>query len=267
MSADSLPGRTTWVEHIPVRWVEPRSASGPRRLALFLPHFTGSKDTAAPFLADLADDGFVAVSFDPWGHGERGTGESPDAMAERVFAAYRKRLWPILGQTTLDALRVIDWALATFGVEPPVAVGGLSMGGDVAVAAAGLDHRIERVAAVVASPDWLRPGMRDLFDPDRLVEQGEPDSYAQFFFDLLNPCTHLARYAHGPEFRFWCGSEDTHVPAESALRFQAELREAFPEHAGRVHVETLTGLAHMDVRDPNRWWPACRKWLSAPQGI
>ncbi len=251
------------VEHIPVLWVEPSVRSRPRRLIIFVPHFSGRKEQTVGFLNDLAARGFVALSFDPWQHGERGT-ETPEQMLERVFAAFRKRMWPILGQTTLDTLRVIDWAVDTLGVEPAIRMGGLSMGGDVAVAAAGLDHRIERVAAVVATPDWLRPGMHHPFRTTELVDQGVPDAYAQYFHDHMNPATHLARYSHGPAINFYCGEKDTHVPADAALQFQAALRQAYPKKADSVNVHLVPGLAHMDGRDPNRWWPDCCRWLTSP---
>jgi hypothetical protein len=44
--------------------------------------------------------------------------------------AYRRHKWPILGQTVLDALRVIDWAAGALGAGPPVAAGGISLGGE-----------------------------------------------------------------------------------------------------------------------------------------
>ncbi len=75
------------------------------------------------------------------------------------------------------------------------------MGGDIAVAAAGLDHRVERVAAIIATPDWLRPGMQDLFNPGTVLPPGEPDAYAQYFYDHLNPLTHLAAFVHGPAIK------------------------------------------------------------------
>ena len=167
-----------------------------------------------PFLQDLAAAGFVALSFDPWQHGEQDT-ESPAELASRVCGNFRRHMWPILGQTTLDTLRVIDWALANLDVDAGVYAGGLSMGGDIAVAAAGIDHRIERVAAVVATPDWLRPGMHDLFEPHKLLSPGEPDAYARYFYDHLDPMTHLAAYPRGPAVYFVCGERDTHVPPDA----------------------------------------------------
>jgi hypothetical protein len=33
------------------------------------------------------------------------------------------------------------------------------MGGDVSIALAGIDERVSRVAAMIATPDWTRPRM------------------------------------------------------------------------------------------------------------
>jgi dienelactone hydrolase len=232
-----------------------------RQLILFLANLSGTKERTIPFLQDLAAAGFVALSFDAWQHGERGA-ESQQEILSRVFGNFRRHMWPILGQTTLDTLRVIDWAVATLDVQPPVYLGGLSMGGDVAVAAAGIDHRIERVAAVVATPDWLRSGMQDVFNPEIPLPPGEPDAYAQYFYDNLNPLTHMAAYAHGPAINFVCGERDTHVPPSGALRFQAALREAYPSVADHIQVNFIPGMEHLGVRDPKLWWPDCRAWLT-----
>jgi uncharacterized protein len=173
------------VDGIPVVWIQPGNQDGDARIALWLPWLTGIKETAIPFLAELAGRGFTAVSLDPWQHGERGT-ETAEQISSRVFGDFRRHMWPILGQTTLDALRVADWAAAEFGARD-VAAGGVSMGGDIAVALAGIDQRISRVAAVAATPDWTRPGMRDIRDPSRVLPQGGPDAYAQWFYDHLDP--------------------------------------------------------------------------------
>jgi cephalosporin-C deacetylase-like acetyl esterase len=66
----------------------------------------------------------------------------------------------LAGRTVLESLRVLDWVDEHFGVAGPRVAGGVSMGGDVAVALAGVDPRIDRVAALVATPDSARPGMQ-----------------------------------------------------------------------------------------------------------
>jgi hypothetical protein len=50
------------------------------------------------------------------------------------------------------------------------------------------------VAALVATPDWTRPGMRTIGDNPAILDQGEADSYAQWFYDAFNPMTHIQRY-------------------------------------------------------------------------
>lgn len=253
-------GSTSRVDHIPVIWFEPQGDCSKRQLIIFLHHLGGKKETTIPFLQDLASKGFVALSFDAWQHGERGTG-SPQEILGRVFGNFRRHMWPILGNTTLDTLWVIDWAVSSLNVEPDVYIGGLSMGGDIAVATSGIDHRIKRVAAVVATPDWLRPGMEDAFT-GTVMPVGEPDSYSQYFFDRLNPLTNLASYAHAPDIHFICGEKDTHVPPDGAFRFQSALQEAYPTEADKIKVSLLPNFKHLDVRDNNRWWPDCLAWLT-----
>jgi dienelactone hydrolase len=249
------------VDHIPVIWFEPQERQAVRRLAMFVPPFSGTKENMAPYLQDLAAAGYIALSLDAWQHGERST-EPTEELQARVFGNFRRYMWPIIGQTTLDVLKIIDWAISSLGVEEHIRLGGLSMGGDISVAAAGLDQRIERVAAVVATPDWQRPGMQDLFKPGTLLPQGEPDAYARYFYDHLNPLTHLAAFAHGPAINFICGAEDTHVPPDGAQRFQAALREISPTAADNIHIQLLPGMGHMDFVSPQRWWPNCLTWLT-----
>ncbi len=260
-SAD-LPAVSRWVDHIPVLWVDPPVQPHARRLVIWQNGLSGTKEQMLSYLRDLAAAGFVALSFDAWQHGERGS-EEPQALAARVFGSFRRAMWPILGQTTLDTLRVIDWAIDALAVEPEVYMGGVSMGGDTAVAAAGLDRRIRRVAAIVATPDWLRPGMQDLFQPGVLLDPGTADAYARYFYERLNPLTHLGAYAHAPDITFECAENDTHVPPDGALRFQAALRESAPSVGEHIRVNLIPNAGHMDAREP-AFWRNCLAWFTAP---
>jgi hypothetical protein len=127
------------VDHIPVIWRWPQPPAEVATLALWRPALGQDKEGVASFLDDLAAAGFVAVSFDLWQHGERGS-ESAEDIRARVFAPYRRYKWPILGQTTLDVLRVIDWALGILGGGASAVAGGISLGGDAAVVLAGIDQ-------------------------------------------------------------------------------------------------------------------------------
>src|SRR5919204_2085808 len=98
-------------------------------------------------LERFAAAGHPAVSFDPPDHGERGDDHDPWQLAARVLARFRQLMWPLLARTTLESLRVLDWACAELGVDDDVLAGGVSMGGDVAVALAGGGGRGGRGAA------------------------------------------------------------------------------------------------------------------------
>lgn len=247
---------TERVDHIPVVWVEPEPQEQPRRLVIWLPGFSGTKEGVTPFLQQLAQAGFLALAFDPWQHGERGT-EPPQELGPRVFGNFRRYMWPIIGQTALDSLRVIDWALTRFGLPPVVSMGGFSMGGDIAVTVAGLDARVRTVVAMISTPDWLRPQMQGR--SGILLPPGEPDHYAQFFYDHMNPLTHLSSYAHQPAITFECGAVDTHIPPGDALRFEQELRARYPDYGERLRVQLHPGLGH-EIQDVQR--EAGLAWLA-----
>jgi dienelactone hydrolase len=172
-------------------------------------------------------------------------------------------MWPILGQTTLDALRVLDWAAASLDTGPSVVAGGVSMGGDIAVAQAGIDNRVGRVAAIVANPDWTRPGMRQLYDPDTVLPQPPADSYAQWFYDRLDPLSHLDQYARAPAIAFHCGADDTHVPPEGALRFQEAWRQAYPRDADEIQVKLHAGRGHLDAARDQEIIDQSVAWLAS----
>lgn len=232
----------TWIDHIPAIWIEPQNATIPRKLAIWLTGFMGNKEAMLPYLADLARQGFVALSYDSWQHGERGE-ESPEALLQRVFGNFRRYMWPILAHTTEDSLRVVDWALDHLGVEYDVCMGGISMGGDVAVAAAGIEPRILHVAALNATPDWLRPGMN--------LAPGSADTYAKHLFYRLNPMLHLEAYAHCPAILFECGAQDDHVPPDGALRFQSELQSTYAGCPDKIQVHLHEGVGHFST--PQMW--------------
>jgi hypothetical protein len=141
------------VEGIPVRWV---AADAPQGVALWPTHLGGSAEQPAPMLARQAERELLAASFDPSGHGRRSAGGEPWELAQEVLGVFRRRMGPLAGRTVLESLRVLDWVDEHFGVGGPGVAGGVSMGGDVAVALDGVDPRIDRVAR--SSPPRTGPG-------------------------------------------------------------------------------------------------------------
>ncbi|WP_285486158.1 dienelactone hydrolase family protein [Amycolatopsis taiwanensis] len=254
--------KSTLVDDIPVAWcspIEPRAA-GPR-LALWQPPFGMDKAAMEPYLRELAEAGFTAVSVDPWQHGERAADETGEERFARVFAAFRRGMWPILGRTVLDCMRVPDWAEEELGAGREAVAGGMSLGGDTAVALAGADARVRRVAAIVATPDWTRPGMRDVFDPSREIDQGEAGPTAQWFHDHLCPMKRLDAFAaHAPAIAFELGADDTHVPPEAAARF----RDALAATPATVRITHHPGDHSAAIRTPDPWRNSL-EWLTSTE--
>ncbi len=246
------------VDRIPVLWVEPDNIEKQIPLAIWLDSFTGNKEHVKPQLDELANSGFLALSFDPIDHGQRAHEKTEEIIA-RLAANYRYNFWPMLGQTILDTTRIIDWALINLKVSTKVFMGGISMGGDVAVAAAGFDKRIQCVASTIATPDWLRPGMKDYMNPDVDFDQGKSDTYSDFFYNTFNPLTHLESYSHCPAILLECGAKDFLVPPDGALRFQNELVSNYKYNPEQIKINLHEGVGH----DPTvpEMWKNCLDWF------
>ena len=239
------------VEQIPLIWAEPTNPSASRKLVIWLPGFSGTKESVAPQLRDLADAGYVALSFDPWQHGERKV-ETRAQLVDRVLKNIRRHFWPILGQTAMEVPRVIDWAVERLKVSPRVRIGGISMGGDISIAAAGIDRRIEVVAATIATPDWLRPGSNE--------PPGQADAYAQGFYNRQNPLTNLDLFTHRPAISFQCGELDRQVPPDGAVRFRTALASHYANCPHRLDVTLHAGRAHEFAP---AMWQNCLRWFAA----
>ncbi|OAS21543.1 alpha/beta hydrolase family protein [Paenibacillus oryzisoli] len=199
------------VDHIPIIWEEP---DGERNghLVIWLPGLTGGKDGLRPHLRMFADAGFIALSYDPYEHGER-MRESRELFIGKLRSNKRRYFWPMIAMTAEEYPRVIDWAVERFGLTGSVMAGGISMGGDIALVAAGLDNRITAVAACISTPDWLRPGTDE--------EESHPDTYAWNCYHRCNPLSNTSKYEHAPAIRFLNGAKDGHVPPDGAHRFRA----------------------------------------------
>lgn len=219
---------------IPVLVIAPKETKD-RPLVIWLTGFSGQKESVEGHLRAFAAKGFVALSFDPHQHGERRI-ESKEELVKRVRGNIRRFFWPILAKSAEETPAVIDWAIKTLGVRREVGIGGISMGGDIAVAAAGVEPRITVVSACVATPDWMRPGS---FEPP-----GEPDAAAQADYDRRNPLTHLSHYRHQPAIAFQSGAVDKQVPADGGSRFVAALKPLYGAQADRLVVNLEPEVAH-----------------------
>ncbi|MCL4862689.1 MAG: hypothetical protein KJZ93_24970 [Caldilineaceae bacterium] len=240
---------TERVAGIPVLWAEPGKGSQ-RKLVIWLPGFTDEKESVKAHLADLAAAGFVALSFDPVDHGERShrsTRPITDPTSGRFHSVTDGKLyrhfWSILAETAEEVALIIDWAVEKLGVAPAVGMGGISMGGDIAVTAAGLDARIAVVAACIATADWLKPGS--------IYQLSAANPVIQAQYERHNPLTNLARYQHCPAIAFHCASEDPIVPPDGAARFVQALTPAYAACPEKLAFVLETASIHQVT--PTMW--------------
>lgn len=231
--------RTT-VDYVPVIWCEPGD-NRTGHVAVWLNGMGGRKDDLVPYLEDLAARGFLAVSFDTYQHGER-MPEAPETFWPKVHANKRRYFWPMMANTIDELPRILDWAAESLGADGKAVVGGISMGGDIAVAAAGLDPRIVAVAACISTPDWLRPGTDET--------PSKPDTYAWNCYRRFNPLTNIGHYGHCPAIVFENGADDGHVPPDGARRFERQLRDTYAACPERLAIREHP-VAHRMI--PQMW--------------
>lgn len=231
------------LDGVPLCW---RCPPTPLGIAIHVPAFCQTKEQAESVLTFLCGAGFASIVIDAFQHGERGS-EDRKQMSERVFSSFRRSMWTIIGMTALDLPSVAEWARKMFGSRLPVHLTGLSMGGDTGVTAAPLIEGVASINAVIATPDWTRPGMRDISSGE-LIDQCVPDLRSQLLYEALDPMTHHDRYRDLP-IRFIVGEVDSHIPAEAASRFAAFVNEA----GGNISIITKPGLSHLDFVK-REWW-------------
>jgi len=196
------------------------------------------------YLRELAAAGYVAVSFDPVDHGERSRISDQD-LIDSSDGSFRipetghvyRHFWSIVAETAEEVPAIIDWAVAELGVAPTVGMGGISMGGNITVAAAALDRRIGVVATAIAEADWLRPGST--------IPVSVPNAYIQSHYDRYNPLTNLAHYRHCPAMLFSCGAEDTMIPPGGAQRFVRALAATYAACPEKLELVLEDGVEHV----------------------
>ena len=234
-SGGQVTSRKVKIGDIPALVVSPPDTKG-RHLILWYPGFSGTKEGTEGQLRQFAARGFVAISPEVFQHGERRV-EPQSELPKRVRGNIRRYFWPILAKTAEEVPQVIDWAIRELGVRREVGIGGTSMGGDISVAAAGIDKRIKVVSAIVATPDWLRGGS---WEPS-----GEPDAAAQADYDRRNPMTHTEAFRHRPYIAFQSGATDTQVPWEHGIYFTDALKaDIYKGYEDRLKVNLIPGIGH-----------------------
>jgi uncharacterized protein len=234
------------VDDIPISLCHPDQSVVKGSLAIWIPYLGGNRKTCMRELRRLSSAGYLALSIDPLQHGDR-KGPKKPSLRTRVFREFRANMWPILGVTTLETYRIIDWAIETYHLSEDVAVGGVSMGGDIAIALAGIDKRIRKVSAIASTPDWARPGMTDVMDSGKVVEQGTATPFGTWLYDHLNPMTNRNAFFRGLAMHLEVGEDDTHISPRWAIGFKDAIAMECPKAAEAIEINVNEGCTHLSL--------------------
>lgn len=156
-------------------------------------------------------------------------------------------MWQILGITTLDIYIVIDWAISNYGLNNNVVAGGISMGGDIAVALAGIDTRVSKVAAIASSPDWNRTGMTDVTDSKKIIEQGNPTAFGKWLYDKINPMTNIKSFCRPLHVHIELGALDTHINSDWAFEFKKTLSKVYFDAERNIEIVINDNCSHLSL--------------------
>ena len=256
-----LSDKSSVVDGIPVRVLAPPAGERSGKVALWIPRFGGDTSEAVPALRVLGNSGHLAVTMDPVLHGARAV-ESPQRLFKRTFSNFRRYMWSLMGGTALDCLRIIEWASEEYDCPNGVLTGGVSMGGDVALALAAVDPRVSHVAGIAMSPDWNRPGMTMIDTPGAILEQGSPTVESALLCGLFNPASNIGSFSRAVSVRFDSGHDDTHIQLGSILAFRDAVDALRADVHGKVEVRVHDKLNHAGTVFSPALTESAASWLA-----
>ena len=199
-----------------------------RGTVLFYHGFGGTKERPDAYLTALAEAGFLAVSLDAVGHGERRLADFDVIFNEERwdadFEATETDFLALIDDTAAEIPSIIDDLLARgWARERGVGVSGRSLGGNVCYAAVLADTRVRAIAPIVGSPEWTLP------------RPHSPHHHPDRFF----PAAVLSQAA---EF-------DEHCPPRPIRKFHHALEPWYRPEPDRIQYVEYPGVGHFMTHD------------------
>lgn len=221
--------RHLWLASAPslLFWKLSPEQNGAQGTILFYHGLAGAKEGAGsiPFCLALAQAGFLVVSIDLVGHGER---RYPDFAARFLQLQERKATAPgafeadlatVVRETAQEVPQVIDDLLARgWAHAGGIGAAGISLGADVVYAAIVVEPRVGAATAILGSPEW------------KLSSPHSPHLFPERFY----PVALLSQTA----------GADTHVPPEAVRTLHQRLLPFYVRAPERLGYIEYAGLDH-----------------------
>lgn len=222
-----------------VRSAGSAEAAAERGTVLYYHGFSGDKERCEPYLTALAEAGFLAVSLDAAGHGDRRLADFEtifnDERWDADFEATETDFLQLIDDTAAEVPSVLD-DLAGRGWARPdrMGIGGRSLGGNISYAAVLADRRLRAAVSVVGSPEWTLPRAHS------------PHHHPDRFF----PVALLSQNAE----------HDEYVPAGPVRDFHARLEPWYARAPERIEYVEYPGTGHFLTPELNA--DSCRRLVT-----
>lgn len=188
-----------------------REACAERGTVLFYHGFGGNKEKIEAHPVSLAQAGFLVISLDAVGHGQRRYPHFTELFNDERWArepeATEADYLTIVRQTAAEVPRIIDELLFCGWAQPErLGIGGISMGGEITYAAIVNESRLRVATPILGSPEWELPWPESphrhverffpvaLFSQAAAADEAVPARYIRAFHEQLTPL-----YATAPE--------------------------------------------------------------------
>jgi pimeloyl-ACP methyl ester carboxylesterase len=205
-----------------------------RGMMLFYHGFTCTKETHEEEMNSLVRAGFLVVSLDNVGHGERRYPKFAEIFSDERWVtepeAAEADFLQIVRETAQEVPMIIDALLERGWARPDrLGIAGISMGGMISYAAIVIEPRLRVATPIIGSPKWKLPW------PD------SPHLHADRFF----PVALLSQ----------TGAEDEMVPARFARTFHEQLTPLYSNAPERLCYIEYPDVGHSlspEVREASR---------------
>jgi dienelactone hydrolase len=222
-----------------VRFRGSPEAAAERGTVLYYHGFGGDKGRCEPYLTALAEAGFLAVSLDAVGHGDRRLDDFDvifdPGRWDTDFEATETDFLDLIDQSAAEVPSVVNDLLARGWARPDrVGICGRSLGGNISYAAVLADRRLRAAASIVGSPEWTLPRAHS------------PHHHPDRFF----PAAVLSQSAELDEY----------VPAGPVRDFHAALVPWYAQEPGRIEYVEYRGVGHFLTPELNE--ESCRRLVA-----
>jgi uncharacterized protein len=194
-----------------------------RGTILFYHGFTCTKETHEGQMHSLAQAGFLVVSLDSIGHGERRYPNFAEMFNDERWAiepeAGEADFLQIVRETAQEVPTIIDELLERGWAQPGhLGIAGISMGGFISYAAIVVEPRLCVATPIIGSPEW------------RLPWHDSPHQHTDRFFSTALLSQTAAR--------------DARVPARFARAFHEQLTPFYLNAPERLHYIEYPNVDH-----------------------